>query len=57
LTGGGRGLTDGRIQLWELGGRRLIQVLSGPAAGITALSFSPDGRVLACGSYDGTARL
>ncbi|GAA3098368.1 helix-turn-helix domain-containing protein [Streptosporangium carneum] len=50
--------TSSRIRLWDLTTRRLIDTpLTGHSQGISDLIFSPDGRLLATTSRDGTTRL
>jgi WD40 repeat protein len=47
----------GVIDLWDLASHRLLYRLTGDSGAIESLAFSPDGRLLASGSLDGTARL
>jgi RNA polymerase sigma factor (sigma-70 family) len=54
-AGGERPETD--IQLWDLPTRRVRRVLAGHTDSITALAFSPDGRLLASGSQDRLIRV
>ena len=48
---------DGTINLWDAASRRLVATLEGHTGVIAALSFNSQGRVLASGSWDKTARL
>jgi WD40 repeat protein len=45
------------VKLWEVATGRLKTTFTGHAALIWSLSFSPDGKILASGSYDGTIKL
>jgi len=45
------------IDLWDLATHRLVRRLSGLAGPVWSLDFSDDGRLLASGGYDHTARL
>jgi WD40 repeat protein/serine/threonine protein kinase/tetratricopeptide (TPR) repeat protein len=53
LVGGRRFPTP--LKVWEVATRRLIRRLSGHTNYCVSLAFSPDGRLLASGSHDGTA--
>jgi WD40 repeat protein len=44
------------ILLWDARSGRLLKKLRGHEAGVTALSFTPDGRWLVSSSYDGSIR-
>src|SRR5262249_43075775 len=48
---------DATVLLWDVNSGRLSQTLSGRTGAIPHLTFSPDGRLLACGGYDGKGRL
>jgi WD40 repeat protein len=47
----------GEVVLWDVPGRRERARLKGHRSTVWSLAFSPDGRTLATGSYDYTARL
>ena len=52
LASGG---SDGTVKLWnDLTGQQIGGFLSGPIEALSAVAFSPDGRIVACGSWDGT---
>lgn len=48
------GNIKGEILIFRADNFKLIKVISGHSARITELSFSPDGKILASSSYDGT---
>jgi WD40 repeat protein len=43
--------------IWDVASGRPLRALSGHAANVTSVAFSPDGRQVLTGSLDGTARL
>jgi hypothetical protein len=45
------------VHLWDLAAEKEIQVLKGHRGPISTLAFSPDGKLLATGSYDTTVLL
>lgn len=50
-------LLDGTLQIRDLPNQRLLNVLKGHTATNQSLRFSPDGKVLATGSYDRSIKL
>jgi WD40 repeat protein len=51
------GYQSGRMNLFNLETRKLIQNMTGHYAGISLLKFSPDSKLLVSGSLDNTARV
>jgi WD40 repeat protein len=52
------GYLHGSVRLWDLGLRREVACYSASVgAGVSALAYSPEGRVLASGTGDGTVKL
>ena len=49
--------TAGNLKVWDLASGKERHVLAGHAKKVIALAFSPDGKTLASGSMDGSARL
>ena len=49
--------TDGNIKFWDLSTNRLIKTINAHSARIRTLSLSPDNRLLASGSEDGTVKI
>jgi WD40 repeat protein len=48
--------TGGRAQIWDAKtGRRIASI--GPPGGVATVHFSPDGRLLAVGGYDGSTQI
>ncbi|GIW81457.1 MAG: hypothetical protein KatS3mg105_3264 [Gemmatales bacterium] len=43
--------------IWDIAGRKRLAVLAGHKAAVMSVSFSPDGKTIVTGSWDGSARL
>src|SRR5262249_2279125 len=54
--GGGRPFKPGELVLWEVGSGKELRRFSGHANQVHAVAFSPSGRLLASGDYDGVIR-
>jgi WD40 repeat protein/serine/threonine protein kinase/tetratricopeptide (TPR) repeat protein len=48
---------EGLVEVWDLASRKKVQRLPGHAKWVYALAYSPDGKWLASGSWDGTIKL
>lgn len=48
---------DYSIRIWDIETGKVLDVLSGHTESVTTLAFSPDTKLLASGSYDGTVLL
>jgi WD40 repeat protein len=48
---------DSLVRLWDARSGALLRTLEGHRSGVSELQFSPDSRMLASASYDGTLRL
>jgi WD40 repeat protein len=46
-----------KVLLWRVTDGLLLKALSGNSDSVTSVAFSPDGRILASGSWDGVVRL
>ena len=53
----GWGSYDGTVKLWDVATHTPIATLEGHAFGVSSVSFSPDGAILASGRWDGTILL
>ena len=51
------GWSDHTVRLWDVSRQSQVAALRGHMQGVSAVSFSPDGGLLASGSWDGTIRL
>ena len=51
------GWSDHTVKLWDVATQSSVAALRGHTRGVSAVSFSPDGGLLASGSWDGTIRL
>lgn len=51
------GTSNGVVELWDISSGKQISNLEGHTNGITNLSFSPSGKLLASKSYDNTVRI
>ena len=45
------------LTVWDVSSRQLVKTLLGHASDVRAIAFSPDGKLLASGSYDDTIKL
>jgi len=45
------------VSLWDVGSRKRVATLRGHKEPVSGTAFSPDGKLLATGSWDGSARL
>ena len=48
---------DGTILIWDVGSCRIIHEIKGHPHGVTSLSYSSDGTLLASSGYDGFIKL
>jgi WD40 repeat protein len=51
------GTIDGKIELWDAGGKRRISVLRGHDGAVVSVAFSPGGKKLASVGNDSTVRI
>ena len=56
LASGG-GDMDCAVRLWDVETRTVKATLTGHTSGVRNVAFSPNGTILASGSYDSTVRL
>lgn len=57
-TGGGRlPMLPGEIKVWNVQTGKSIRTLKGHKSGINCISFSPDNKIIASGSFDQTVKL
>ena len=48
---------DDTVRLWDVKTGKQKRVFTGHRQGVTGMAFSPDGKTVASGSYDGTILL
>jgi WD40 repeat protein len=57
VSGGGDEDGNGELILWDLAGQTQLQRLAGHSATVSSVVYSPDGKMLASGSWDGAVRV